>query len=111
MMRYRVERRLAKPASFADFYEESRDEWALITVANARPHPASIGMVGSEYGERVRVVADSLRVVDIYEWVPRVPLNPADIHCTDFTPGWKLVKRDNPPTPSADELAHFFTAE
>lgn len=77
----------------------------LLMLFPSPPHPGSVGLVGRK-GERVRVMCDG-NVIEVWEWVERIPLNPADLQCTDFVQGWKLMRRENSPVPSADELAHF----
>ena len=111
-LRYRLERRLAQPAaSFLDLYEEATPpEWHVLGYYDSRPHPKPSGLVGSSYdGEQVRVMCDGM-MVDLYQWSERIAVNPADLACTDFRPGWQLIERKDSPTPSADELAHFFMA-
>lgn len=46
--------------------------------------------------------------MELWEWAERIPLNPGDLQCTDFTAGWRLIHREASPVESADELAHFF---
>lgn len=102
MLNYRLER------------NRSGGAWDTLMVWSSPSHPGSLGLIGQK-SERVRwQCKDSANgqwvTVEVWEWSERVPLNPADIQCTDFIAGWKLVDRGRPPTPSADELAHFYLA-
>jgi hypothetical protein len=109
-LRYQIERKLvAADASYLDLYGEAPagEDWRIIASAESERHPQSFGLVGSRYGEQVRVTTKGVTVA-LYEWAPTVPVNPGDIQCTDFLPGWKLVRRQAGPVPSGDELAHFF---
>jgi hypothetical protein len=96
-MRYRLDR-------------EMRGDWVTIFQSPAPRCPAEIGLRGMER-ERVRWVCrapDRDETVEVWQWSDRVPLNPADIQCTDFVPGWKLLERKASPVPSADELGVLY---
>jgi hypothetical protein len=108
-MPYRLERRSRAVApSFVDLYQDpASPEWVTVALFESHRHPNALGMRGANYGDQVRVMRNDT-LVDVYEWTARVPLNPGDISCTDFEPGWRLIKRENTPVPTSDELAHFF---
>lgn len=102
MFRYRLERN-----------RDYGDKWEPLTVSGSPFYPRERGFVGQR-GERLRwrcleAKTKQWGTVELWEWVERVPVNPGDLQCSDFVAGWKLIERKDPPTPSADELSHFFT--
>jgi hypothetical protein len=111
-MSYRLERLGGNSEpSFGDFYQTAeKPGWITVSFHDSRVHPNAMGLRGGHYGDQVRVLKDGV-VFDVYEWFPRMPVNPGDLACTDFEPGWKIVNRHNGPAlPDSDELAFFYQA-
>ena len=81
-------------------------DWVALGYFASPPNPGAQGYVGQPH-ERMRIACDDA-VTELWEWTQRVPVNPADLACTDYVPGWKLLWRKDTPTPSTEELAHYF---
>ncbi len=88
--------------------------WTFLLPSASPVHPSSLGLTGKA-GERLRWRYQTLgqqgETVEVWQWSERVPVNPGDLQCTDFVAGWKLIDRKPMPTPSSDELSHFFVQD